>query len=224
MGIVDDSGPTLGAVDGLETSVDGFEGAQYAQHVQFVKAQAQRRAVDTQQVGYVEPSHERNKDFFAVHREQHAVEAFFEDLRFVIGQRTGRVRMHGCLAVLRHDKAVLIIEVGHGKSRFLKPVEEMLLRIAVVIEGLMVVDMIAGEVGEQRAVKVQSGDALLGDCVRRDLHERIRTAGIHHAAEQAVQLDGIGRRMRCLYGFVLDIIDHGREQSRFVAKEAHEFV
>ena len=75
----------------------------------------------------------------------------------------------------------------------------------------MIVDMIAGEVGEQCPVKIEPGDTFLGDGVTADLHESIGAAGIDHATQEPVQLNRVRRGMRSRNGFVFDIIDHGRE-------------
>ena len=132
--------------------------------------------------------------------------------------------MYGCLAVLRHDESVLVVFVGHGERTLLQSVEQPFLCVAVVIEGLVVVDVIPREVGEQRAVEIQSGDTLLRDGVGGDLHERVFASGVHHPSQQTVQLNRVRRRVRRRNGFVLDIIDHGGQQTCLVSQRAHEFI
>ena len=132
--------------------------------------------------------------------------------------------MNGGFAVLGHDESVLIVLVGDGEGRGFEVVEEALLRIAVVIESLMVVDMIAREVGEECSVEVETGDALLGDGVRRDLHEGMGAARVDHAAKEAVEFDGVGRGMGGGDGFGLDIVDDRGEQSGLVTEGTRELI
>ena len=117
--------------------------------------------------------------------------------------------MHRRFAVLRHYQTVPVIFVRNGERCFFQAVEQTFLGIAVVVKGLMVVDMIACEIREQCSVKVQACDALLCYGMAADFHERIFAPSIRHAAQQAVQFDGIRRGMGGRYRFVLDIIDHG---------------
>ena len=77
--------------------------------------------------------------------------------------------------------------------------------------------MIAGEVGEDAGGVVQSGDALLIDCMRAHLHKDVRTPGLSHASDQRVQRDGVGRRVvggQCL---LVDAVADGGDESHVVA-------
>ena len=67
--------------------------------------------------------------------------------------------------VLKHHGAVLVVKVGEGKGLGRKVVEELLLGVAVVGHGLMVVEMVVGEVGEDASGELQAGDAVLVDSV-----------------------------------------------------------
>ena len=50
--------------------------------------------------------------------------------------------------VLGHHQTVLVVSVGYGEGVGFETVEEALLGVAVVVEGLVVVDMVAREAGE----------------------------------------------------------------------------
>ena len=224
VGIVHDGGPALWAADGLEASVNGREGTQDTQDIEFVKTEVECGTVDTEEVGDIKASDEGHEDLFAVEVKEHAVEAFLEDLRTVVRQCAGGVSMDGSFAVLGHDETVAVVFVRHRKGCGFEVVEEALLRIAVVIEGLMVVDMIAREVGEECSVEVESCYALLGDGVRGDLHEGMGAARIDHAAKEAVEFDGVGRGMGGGDGFGLDIVDDRGEQSGLVTECTRELI
>ena len=180
MGIINNRRPTLGAADRLKTSVYGLQRTQHPQHLQLLKSQTQCRAVDTEQIADIEPSDQRHKHLFAVHQQHHALKALFQNLRLVIGKRAGRIGMHRRLAVLRHHQTVLVIFVGHRKSLLLQTVKQPFLRVAVVVEGLVIINMIAREVREKRSVKIQSRNAFLRDSMTAHLHKRVLAPGIHH--------------------------------------------
>ena len=90
------------------------------------------------------------------------------------------------LAVLRHHKPVLVVFVRYGKSTLLQSVKQPFLGVAIVVKGLMVVDVIAREVGKQRSVEVQTCDALLCDGMTAYFHEGVFTSCLHHATQQPV--------------------------------------
>ena len=114
--------------------------------------------------------------------QQHAVKSFFKDLRLVIRQRTSGVGGYGRLAVLRHDQSILIIFVRDGKSALFETIEEAFLGIAVVIKCLVIINVVACEIGKERTVKVQTRNALLGNRVATHFHECVLATCVHHAA------------------------------------------
>ena len=88
----------------------------------------------------------------------------------------------------------------------------------------MVIDVIAGQIGEQRSIEIQSGDAFLRDGMRGDLHEGVGTTGVHHLSEQAVQFQGVRRGMCSCNCLIFNVIDYGGEQAGFITQRAYEFV
>ena len=77
--------------------------------------------------------------------------------------------------------------------------------------------MVAREVGEECAVEIESRDALLSNGVATDFHEGVRTTGIHHATEQAVEFKCVWRCVRGGNRLFVHIIDYGRKQARLIA-------
>ena len=128
-----------------------------------------------------------------------------------------RVGLHLSLRVLHHNHAVLVVGVGDGEGRFGQHVEESLLRVAVVLESLVIVEMISCEIGEQTAGESESADALLRYGVRRTLHEGVLAACIHHAVKQFVQRYRVWRRVVCRHSLVNDVVAHGRKQSALMS-------
>ena len=224
VGVINDSSPSFWAVNGFEAAVHRLQRREYPKHVEFVKSKAQGGAVDTEEIGYIKTSDKRHKHFLAIDIQQHAVEAFFQNLRFVIRQRAGRIGMYSCFAVLRHDQTVLVIFIGDSEGAFFECVKEAFLCVAVVIEGLVIINMIACKVGEQRSVEVESGNAFLCDGMAADFHESVSATGIYHATQQTVQLQCIRSGVGGWNGFVFNIIDNCRKQTCFVSHRAHEFI
>ena len=63
----------------------------------------------------------------------------------------------------------------------------------VSVERAVVVEMVLGEIGENRDVEGDTVHALLVDAVGRNFHRRAATAVVGHAGEQVVELDRAGR-------------------------------
>ena len=85
-----------------------------------------------------------------------------------------------CLAILKHHRTVFVIDIGQGKCFRGELVEEALFCIAVFQEGLVVIEMVVGEVAEDRPIEVNSRNSLLVNGVRADLHETVGASGGDH--------------------------------------------
>ena len=176
-------------------------------------AQHHGGAIDGQQVGDIELSDELHADFAAIDLEIHSLKMTFQDACPVVGHLACGIGLYGCTRVLHHEQAVLVVEVRDGEGGLRQHVEEGFFRIAVVLEGLVVIQMVAREIGEQSTGKLQPADALLGNGMAGALHEGIVATGIDHSGQQAVQFDGIGRGVRSGDGLVLDVVAHRRQQA-----------
>ena len=86
-----------------------------------------------------------------------------DDLGLEVGHGAGRVCLYICFAVLYHYHTVLVIGIGNCKGVLIQTIEEGLLRIAVVLEGFVVVQMIACQIGEHTTCKLQAANTLLSD-------------------------------------------------------------
>ena len=70
----------------------------------------------------------------------------FNDLCLEICHAPDGIGLHLGLGVLYHVLSVLVIGIGNGKSIFVETVEESFLRIAIVLNGLVIVQMVACQV------------------------------------------------------------------------------
>ena len=224
MGIINNRRPTFVAADSLETPVHRVECRKHTEHFRLVEAEAHRRAVDTEQVRHIESPYQWHEHFLPVHIEQHTVETLLQNLRMVVCEGARRVGVYVCAAVLRHHKSVFVVLVGNRKSRLFESVEQAFFGVAIVVEGLMIVDMVAGEVGEQCPVEIQSRDTFLRNGMTADFHKRVFATGVHHTPKQSVQFDSIGGGVCGGNGFVLYIVHHRREQTCFVSQSAHQVI
>ena len=224
MCIIHNRCPSFRRVNRLKPSVYRLQRTHYPQHFHLIKPQSQRRAVDTQQIAHVKPSYQRHKHLLPVHVQQHPVEALFQYLCAIIRHRTGGVGIYLRTAVLRHHESVFIIFIRHRERAFLQPVKQPFLRVAVVVERLMIVDMIACQVRKQCPIKIQSRYPFLCYRVRRYLHKRVLATRFYHLRQQPVQLQRIRCRVCRRNSFVFDIIDYRRKQSRLVPQCPRQFV
>ena len=129
-----------------------------------------------------------------------------------------RVGLYGGLGVLHHYHAVLVVGVGDGESRLGQSVEECLFGVAIVLEGLVIVEVVAREVGEYASGEFQSANAFLVYGVRRALHEGVLASGLYHLAQELVQLYWVRCGVVGWYWLAVDIVAHGGQEATTVAE------
>ena len=154
----------------------------------------------------------------------HAFEVALDDTGTEVGHGPRAIGLDGCLCVLHHVHAVLVVGIGNGEGVLVESVEEHFLGVAVVLYGLMIVQMVAGEVGEESACEVQSADAVLGNGVAGAFHEGILAAGLHHTGQQGVQLYGVGGGVAGGHRLALNIVAHRRQQAAAVSQLAEHII
>ena len=121
-----------------------------------------------------------------------------------------------------YDAAVAVVGVRQGESPGGQTVEKELLGLDIGGEGLVVVEMVVGDVGEDAPFEMQAADTLLHDGVRRHLHEAIGAARVDHFAHQRVEPDHVGRGMRRRDAPFAPAVDDRRNQSRLVTQPAED--
>ena len=209
MGIVDDGRPTLGRMDGFQTSGNALQRAHHHKNVVGLLAQHACCAIDGEQVAHVELADELYAHLVAVDFKIHTFKMTLQNLGLIVGHALCAVGLHLCLGVLHHEHTVLVVGVNHSKSLTGQHVEEGFFCVAVVLERLVIVEMVACEVGEQSACKLQSADATLGYGMAGTLHEGIFAALLDHLGQQCIELDGIRCGVRGGDGLVFDVVADG---------------
>ena len=150
-------------MDRLQTTTDTVKRAEHHENLFRILAQHAGGTIDGEEVGDIELTDELHTDLMAVDVEVHTGEVHLYDACAEVGHLTDRISFDRSLRVLNHDHAVLVIGIRDGEGRLGQPVEESLLRVAIVLESLMIVQMVAREIGEDASGKLQSADALLMD-------------------------------------------------------------
>ena len=148
--------------------------------------------------------------------ELHALEGVLHHVGLEVGHGAQRVGQAAGGAVLHHHEAVAVVGVGDGEGIARQRVEESLLGADVGVEGLVIVEMIVGDVGEQSARKRQAGNAALHHAVRTDFHEAVFAPLVDHLGHQCVERHGVGGGVGCGHGLVADVVGHRREEAGLV--------
>ena len=211
-------------MDRLQSSAYALQRTHDNQNVLGFLTQHHGCTIYGEQVAYVELTDKLHANLLAIDLEIHALEVTFDDLGPKVSHRTGGVGLNLCLTVLYHHSSVLVVGIGNGEGVLVESVEESLLGIAVVLEGTMIIQMVASQVGKQATLKPQSADTLLSDGVTRALHKGIFTSCLHHLSQQSVQLYGVGCGMIGRNGLALNIVAYGREQTALMTELAEHII
>ena len=210
MGIVDDCRITLRRANRIKSAVYTFKGTHRDEDFLGLLAQHHGSTIDTEQVRNIELTYELYAHLATVNLEVHSLEVAFHNTGTEVGHLADAVGLHVSLRVLHHKHAVLVISIGNGKGILAKSVEEGLFSVTIVLNRLVIVQMIAREVREKSASKLQATNTLLGYGMAGALHKYIFTARIGHAPQQFIQLNGVRRRMGGRNSLLLDIVTNGR--------------
>ena len=97
----------------------------------------------------------------AVNPELHAVETFLHDAAGMISNAPAGVGNHLCCSVLHHHHSVPVIGIGNRIGTCRESVEEEFLATEILGEGLVIVQMVVSEVGEDSYIEIQTGHTLL---------------------------------------------------------------
>ena len=224
MGIVNNGGITFWRLDWFQSSAYAVKGTHHYEYILWLFAEHNGCTIYGEQVAHVELTDELYAHFSAVNLQIHAAEVTLQNPGSEVCHAAGRVSFHGSLGVLYHNHAVLIVGIGNGKGSLRQSVEESLLGVTVVLECLVVIEVVAGQVGEQASGKLQASDTLLCDGVRRALHEGILAASLYHLAQEHVQLDRVWGGMVGRDSLVLNVVADGREQATLMAELAEHII
>ena len=90
--------------------------------------------------------------------------------------------------------AVRVVEIDDGDAgeRAGAAGKEAGLHLKIGVERFVIVEMVAGEIGEDHRVETHAEHALLVDAVRAHLHDRLPAAGVAHLGEHAENVEWLG--------------------------------
>ena len=163
-------------------------------------------------------------DFLAVDPQEHPVETLLEDAAGVVrGVFAGEGDdLRG--GVLDHHGAVLVVEVDQRDGVLAELVEEAFLAAEILGEGLVVVEVVVRQVGEDGDLEAEARDAFLLDADRADFHEAVFAAGGDHLCEEGVQRDRVGGRVGGLAAAASDKVGNRGEQAAAISETAEEVI
>ena len=160
----------------------------------------------------------------AVEAEECAVEALLDDAAAEIGLAAQGVCLAVGACVLQHHGPVAVVGIGQCEGSGGEGVKEHLLCGDVCLEGLVIVEVVAGKVGEYASPECQSGYAVLVCGMRAHLHRGIAASGFDHLCEQTVDGDGVGCGVVGGIGCGVDIVADRREESGLISHQACHLV
>ena len=224
MGIVDDDREVPRSADVLQPSGGGREVGEGDQDFIDRGSEAHGRRVDRQEVVGVVGPHEAGPGLFAVDAEKHPLETLLEDAGRVVRQALAGVGDHFRGGVLDHHGTVLVIHVDDGVCLLGEVVEEQLLTAEVFGEGLVVIQVVVREVGEDAGGELQSGDPLLLHADGAHFHEAVAASGLHHLRQEAVDRDGVSRGIGGLQPLVVHIVGNRGQEAGGMAHRLEQAV
>jgi hypothetical protein len=160
----------------------------------------EQHAEDTEQVLHVEHATDGNGDlarplgraYADRHSRWDCLDLQRGDVGAIRAVRDDFLSMRARSGDQRASERIACVDDGRAEAG---PVHEPRLGCTVRGERAMVVEVIAGEIREQRDVECDAIDAALVETVRRHLHRDGSGAIAHPLREQRVQHAGIGRRV-----------------------------
>ena len=159
-----------------------------------------------------------------IHLQEHSLKTLLQNPAFEIGCATHGISFHLGPCILYHHHAILVIGIGNGKSLARQSIKECLLGIAIVLKGLMVIQMITRQIGEDTSGKGESTYAMLCHTVAAHLHEGIFATFVGHAAQEIIECDGIGSGTFCGDGLSVNIVAYGTAQATLVTHAAEDMI
>ena len=102
--------------------------------------------------------------------------------------------------MLQHRLAGCIIDIDHSRlarldARLRNQLKESGLGQLVILKCLMIIQVILGQIREYRRVELDTGDTVLVQRMRRDLHDHIVHALIAHGSQRMLKLHHIRSRV-----------------------------
>ncbi len=103
------------------------------------------------------------------------------------------------LGRVHHGVGAIVIGIDHGRrARFEQHLEQPQLGFEIGVEARMIIEMIAGDIGEAAGRDAQTVEPRLIEAMRRGFDGEMRHAFAGKFVDRAVQRDRIGRRQRAV--------------------------
>ena len=201
-----------------------MHGTQSHKHCVRVFAKHNGCPVHCQKVADIKLAYELHTYFPAVYLKIHALEVALYDLGLEVGRALHRIGLHLRLGVLHHDHAVLVVSIGDGEGCGWQIVEEEFLGFYIVVESLVVVEVVAGDVGEESSNEVQASYAVLDNAVAAHLHEGIFASCLNHLGQKRIEGDGVGRGVLRGYHLSIYVVGNGGQESCLVSHAAEHLI
>ena len=201
-----------------------MQSAHYYEYIFWLFSQHNGCAIYGKQVAYVEFANKLHPNFSAIYLKIHTSEMAFQNSCLEVCHASGRVGFDSCLAVLYHNHAVLVVSICNGESCLWKTVEECFLGITVVLECLVIVEMVTGQVGKDTACEIQTADTLLCNSMRRTFHECIFASCLYHFPKKFIQFYRVRCGVVCWYCLVFNIVAYCRKKTAFMTELSEHII
>ena len=113
----------------------------------------------------------------------HAGEIMLNDLYSKISHLLHRVGVSHRLGVLQHYHAAFVVFISDSNCGTRQSIKKLFLRFDIIIERLVIIQMIMGDVRKYPSGKWYSGDSLLVYGMGANFHKAVTATGISHLCE-----------------------------------------
>ena len=151
--------------------------------------------------------------FIAVYLQHQTSQAIFDDLSFEIGRGLERISHFFGAGVLQHYHPVFIVGIDKRNCLSGEPIKKCFFHAQIFSEGMVVVEVVVGDVCKTSCGKMQTADATLINGMRTYFHEAILTARTHHFAKQSIECNRVWRGMGCSNCLRTNLIDNRGKQT-----------
>ena len=143
----------------------------------------------------------------------------FLGVEIALGQSVGKNFGAALLADLHQLLAVFVVGIEHGRARRFGAAafEQYLLGGKILFHGVVIVEVVAGEIGEDRDIERNSVDPLLLQRVRGDFHHGFGRALAQRLVQNAIQFQRFRRSVRRGQDFSGNVIFDGPDQRALAA-------
>ena len=100
-----------------------------------------------------------------------------------VGHLLHRIGVSHRFCILQHHHAVFIVFVCHGNRSARQTIKKLFLGLDIVVERLVVIQMVVGDIRKYPGLKWYPRNALLVNGMRAHFHEAMTAIGIGHLSQ-----------------------------------------